>query len=99
MWTPRRQEDVQPAPDRACSVAAINPLLSLTTSRLETAMYWQRTSVAFTPAVVTLPRMDSDITRLLAQYAGTEPRRAAGGIYAMAGFAFQARVYVAELTD
>jgi len=43
--------------------------------------------------------MDFDITDLLAQYASTEPRRAAGGIYAMAGFAFQARVYVAELAE
>ena len=43
--------------------------------------------------------MDSDISRILEQYASTEPRRAAGGIYAMAGFAFQARVYVAELAE
>ncbi len=43
--------------------------------------------------------MDSDITSLLGQYASAEPRRATGGIYAMAGFAFQARVYVAELAE
>jgi hypothetical protein len=43
--------------------------------------------------------MSDDITTLLAQYAGVEPRRAAGGIYAMAGFAFQAHVYVAELVE
>lgn len=43
--------------------------------------------------------MDSEITGLLSQYASAEPRRSVGGIYAMAGFAFQARVYVAELAE
>lgn len=43
--------------------------------------------------------MGLDITQLLKDYAKDEPRRATGGIYAMAGFAFQAQVYVADLAE
>lgn len=37
-----------------------------------------------------------DIQGLLAAYAGSQPKRAHGGIHAMAGFAFQAQVYIAR---
>ncbi len=43
--------------------------------------------------------MGIDITQLLEDYAKDQPKRSTGGIYAMAGFAFQAQVYVADLAE
>ena len=41
--------------------------------------------------------MTRDLSHLLADYAKEEPRRAFGGLYALAGFDYQIRVYVAHL--
>lgn len=43
--------------------------------------------------------MTGDLRRLLTEYAKAEPRRALGGLYALAGFDFQLRVYVAKLAE
>ncbi|GAB6264425.1 S1 RNA-binding domain-containing protein [Photobacterium sp. R1] len=44
---------------------------------------------------MTLP----DISQLLSEYRKVQPNRATGGIYAIAGFDYQLRLYVAELTE
>lgn len=43
--------------------------------------------------------MPYDLTKVLADYAQVQPRRASGGLYALAGFNYQLRLYVAQLAE
>ena len=41
----------------------------------------------------------TDLVGVLSDYERTQPKRAFGGIYALAGFDYQLRLYIAQLAE